>query len=462
MIHKFLNATTFEGYNPYRVTKDGFDWETVEPDNPWAYIGYWGDHQIIYLLKFLEFIEDYYPSRLLNYFSKNVFVYANVPYKIKSYEEILVDSKNTIDFDHENEKKIQDNRKEIGVDGALLKDPGNNIYKVNFIEKILATVLSKLSNFIPEGGIWMNTQRPEWNDANNALVGNGVSMVTLYYLRRFLNFFDKTLNKSKIDKVSISLELFNFYNEIHTAFQDNKHLLSKDIYDIDRKVILDLLGKAGSIYRNNIYNDGFSLGKQNLSIEELKSFIKISLAFLDHSILANKRKDNLYHAYNLMSLQENGKVIISSLPEMLEGQVAILSSGYLSASESLKVLDSLKQSKLFRKDQSSYTLYPNKDLGRFIDKNNIVKENVLKSTLLQKLIEDGNTQIINKDLLGGYHFNGNFNNANCLMKALKRLPDHYNSLVKNEMSKILQIFEQVFDHKSFTGRSGTFFGYEGL
>ena len=462
MIHKFLNATTFEGYNPYRVTKDGFDWETVEPDNPWAYIGYWGDHQIIYLLKFLEFIEDYYPSRLLNYFSKNVFVYANVPYKIKSYEQILVDSKNTIDFDHENEKKIQDDRKKNGVDGALLKDPNNNIYKINFIEKILATVLSKLSNFIPEGGIWMNTQRPEWNDANNALVGNGVSMVTLYYLRRFLNFFDKTLNKSKIDKVGISLELFNFYNEIHTAFQDNKHLLSKDISDIDRKVILDLLGKAGSIYRNNIYSQGFSSDKQNLSIEKLKSFIKISLAFLDHSILANKRKDNLYHAYNLMSLQENGKIIISSLPEMLEGQVAILSSGYLSASESLKVLDSLKQSKLFRKDQSSYTLYPNKDLGRFIDKNNIGKENVLKSTLLQKLIEDGNSQIINKDLLGGYHFNGNFNNANCLIKALKMLPEHYNSLLKNEMSKILQIFEQVFDHKSFTGRSGTFFGYEGL
>ena len=40
MIHKFLNATTFDGYNPYRVTKDGFDWEVIEPDNPWSYIGY--------------------------------------------------------------------------------------------------------------------------------------------------------------------------------------------------------------------------------------------------------------------------------------------------------------------------------------------------------------------------------------------------------------------------------------
>ena len=54
-----------------------------------------------------------------------------------------------------------------------------------------------MSNFIPEAGIWMNTQRPEWNDANNALVGNGVSMVTLYYLRRFLKFFEKLLENSE-------------------------------------------------------------------------------------------------------------------------------------------------------------------------------------------------------------------------------------------------------------------------
>ena len=73
MIHKFLNATTFDGYNPYRVTKGGFDWETIEPDNPWAYIGYWGDHQIIYLLKFLEFIEDHYPGKLNNLYSESLF-----------------------------------------------------------------------------------------------------------------------------------------------------------------------------------------------------------------------------------------------------------------------------------------------------------------------------------------------------------------------------------------------------
>ena len=106
MIHKFLNATTFEGYNPYRVTKDGFDWEAIEENDPWSYIGYWGDHQIIYLLKFLEFIEDHYPNRLAKLFNQDVFVYANVPYKIKSYDDTLKNPKDTIDFDYELDLKI--------------------------------------------------------------------------------------------------------------------------------------------------------------------------------------------------------------------------------------------------------------------------------------------------------------------------------------------------------------------
>ncbi len=101
MIHKFLNATTFEGYNPYRVTKGGFDWEIIEEHDPWSFIGYWGDHQIIYLLKFLEFIENHYPKRLEKLFNQDVFVYANVPYKIKSYADTLKNPKDTIDFDYE-------------------------------------------------------------------------------------------------------------------------------------------------------------------------------------------------------------------------------------------------------------------------------------------------------------------------------------------------------------------------
>jgi hypothetical protein len=462
MIHKFLNATTFEGYNPYRVTKGGFDWEAIEENDPWSYIGYWGDHQIIYLLKFLEFIEDYYPNQLEKRFSENIFVYANVPYKIKSYEDILKNPKDTIDFDHELDAEIREKRDVLGADGALLIDQESHVYKVNLIEKLLATVLAKVSNFIPEGGIWLNTQRPEWNDANNALVGNGVSMVTLYYLNRFLNFFQNIVEKSETESVKISSELAMFFYEVISTFQSNIAVIAGKISDKDRKTILDGLGLAGSKYRSIIYANGFSSEKTLVNKTEILEFIQITKSYLQHTIDANKRDDNMYHAYNLMTVENTDEVSISYLSEMLEGQVAALSSGYLSPTQALSLLDGLKSSALFREDQYSYILYPNKELPRFDKKNNIPSEKVEASTLLNTLVADGNRQIIEQDFLGNYHFNGSFNNANSLKEALDSLGENYKELVKAETDILLQIFEDIFDHKSFTGRSGTFFGYEGL
>jgi hypothetical protein len=464
MIHKFLNASTFDGYNPYRVTKDGFDWETIEHDNPWSYIGYWGDHQIIYLLKFLEFIEKYEPNKLDSYFENECFVYAAVPYNIKPYEDILKNPKDTVGYNHEWEKLINQRKQAIGADGALLNSNDKEIYHVNFIEKILATVLSKMSNFIPEGGIWMNTQRPEWNDANNALVGNGVSMVTLYYLRRFLKFFQQILENSKLENIKISNEMVEFYHEVRECLVENKQLLSGKIDDASRRKIIDRLGKAASDYRFQIYNSGFWGKKRTHSMAGLKTFTQVCLDFIDHSIEANKRTDNLYHAYNLVTIKNEKQMSISYLSEMLEGQVAVLSSGYLSSKDALVVLDNLKSSKLFRKDQYSYLLYPNKELPKFLVKNKIPKEAVAKSEILTQLVSKKNLQVIKMDCDGNYHFNGNFNNANDLKVALEHLKiqEEFKNLVEKETDTITEIFEQVFNHKAFTGRSGTFYGYEGL
>ena len=461
MICKFLNSTTFDGYNPYRVTKYGFDWETIEADNPWSYIGYWGDHQIIYLLKFLEFIENYYPGKIKKYLDHDFFVYANVPYKIKSHDEILKDPKNTIDFDFENEEKILRRRERFGIDGALLRDENYFIIKVNFIEKILATSLAKISNFIPEAGIWMNTQRPEWNDANNALVGNGVSMVTLYYLRRFLGYFKDIIEKYSLSEYDLSSELKDYFDQIYSSLINNENLLVGNINDHDRKLIMDQLGVAASSYRNTIYKNGFSGDKSLISKKEILEFINITIKFLNHSIKSNKRSDGLYHAYNLITIHDSA-VEISYLPEMLEGQVAILSSGALSTNENLEVLNNLRNSKLFRPDQYSYLLYPNKNLPGFLEKNNIPEKDVLGSKFLTSLVEEGNKQIIVKDCHGGYHFNGLFNNINSLVDEIKKLPEKYTDLVKKERDYVYDLFEKVFDHKSFTGRSGTFYGYEGL
>jgi hypothetical protein len=463
MVYKFLNATTFDGYNPYRVTKDGFDWETIEPDNPWSYIGYWGDHQVIYLLKFLEFMEDHEPGQLESLFDNDCFVYANVPYRIKSYEETLRNPKDTIEFDHKLDLKIRLEKEKMGADAALLREKNGGIYTVTFVEKILAMVLAKLSNFIPEGGIWMNTQRPEWNDANNALVGNGVSMVTLCYLRRFLHFFKNRLAASELEHANISTELVTFYHGISQTLKHHEHLLSGKINDSERKQVLDGLGKAGSTYRTQIYYQPFSGEKQTVSLEEMGQFFGLSLRYLEHTIDANKRPDNLYHAYNLMTIEGDDKISISNLSEMQEGQVAVLSSKHLSGQDEVMLLDSLKKSKLFRPDQYSYLLYPNKDLPGFLVKNNLPKEAVEQSTLLAQLVSDGNVDIVEKDINGVHHFNSNFKNANDLNAALEELAKtSYATLVEKDKKRVLQIFEDLFNHKAFTGRSGTFFGYEGL
>ena len=114
-------------------------------------------------------------------------------------------------------------------------------------------------------------------------------------------------------------------------------------------------------------------------------------------------------------------------------------------------------------DKYSYVLYPDKELPRFDVKNNISSDKVIASVLLQQLVDNGNTQIITKDSQGTYHFNGTFNNAESVKEALSKLPEHvYGSLVEKDTALILETFEAIFDHKSFTGRSGTFFGYEGL
>ncbi len=461
MIYKFLNASTFDGYNPYRVTKGGFDWEIIEPDDPWSYIGYWGDHQIIYLSKFLEFAQSFYPEKLAQLASKDHFVYAAVPYKIKPYEDIVINPKDTIEFDHAWDVKIRELREQLGSDGALLYNTDADIHQVNFMEKILATVLSKLSNFIPEAGIWMNTQRPEWNDANNALVGNGVSMVTLYYLRRFLVVFEGILETLPDQSIKLSNELVEFYHAIRETLWDNQNLLNDKITDQKRKEIVDILGKAGSDYRHHIYQNGFWGKKLTVSLNGLKRFTKVSLAFIEHSIKYNKRQDHLYHAYNLISVDKNA-FTIQRLSEMLEGQVSAMSSKKLSSQEVLDVLDGMKKSALFRPDQYSYLLYPNKELPRFLEKNLINPADVQQSELLQSLVNNHHTDIVTQDVMGQYHFNGNFRNVTDLHQALVNLPETYQVLAQKETKLIADIFEKVFNHKAFTGRSGTFFGYEGL
>ncbi len=461
IIAKFVNASTADGYNPYRITKEGIDWEVEEPDNPWSYIGYWGDHQIIYLQKLLEISSSFHPSRLRELLYQPHFSYANVPYRIRPFEALLKDPKNTVDFAEELAARVEQRVEQIGADGKLILDADDQVYQVNLLEKLLVPLLAKLGNLVVDGGIWMNTQRPEWNDANNALVGQGLSMVTLYYMRRYIRFLQQLLGEE-----SGTFDLSQEVSEWLAATADALSRVRPDLGDapLDASRTYDLLcelGGAASRHRETIYAADTFAGKVDQPIESVVAMLDDALAAIDHSIATNVRDDGLYHAYNTLDVRGES-LEIGELYTMLEGQVAALSAGAIGPEEAIKVIEGLFASNVYRDDQDSFMLYPDRDLPDFLGKNVIAADEVAAIPLLQRMLDAGDARVVLQDAEGNYRFNAHFANVGDLHDQLDALTDDYGDDVAAAREALHDLFESVFNHQAFTGRSGTMFGFEGL
>lgn len=461
MICRFVNATTADGYNPYRVTKGGFEWEEPTPEDPWANIGYWGDHQIIYLLKLLEWNRSFVPTELDTLLTQESFVHANVPYRIKGFECIKRDPQDTIDFDAELASLIEQRVSELGTDGKLVRNQQGELQHVTLLEKFLVLTLAKLSNFVPDGGIWLNTQRPEWNDANNALVGSGLSMVTTCYLYRWCCFLRDWIATQECETFSVSSEVSASLHQIFGTLVENLDTLEAKISPEKRAEIVEALSRAGAGYRDRLYGAGLSGEVTEVDRSQCVRLFDVASRHLESSIRSNRRDDGLYHSYNLLNWNDSG-LEVEHLYEMLEGQVAVLSCGLLTASETCGLLDALRESSLYRANQNSYMLYPDRALPRFLEKNLLDPEFISASPLLQRLLQDGDESIVRRNVAGGVHFNGNFRNAADMRERLAALPQEYGALVEAETQSLAAAFEDQFGHRQFTGRSGTFFAYEGL
>ncbi|WP_373520878.1 hypothetical protein [Aquiflexum sp.] len=460
MIFKFLNASTLDGYNPYRISRSGVDWEVIEHDDPWSYIGYWGDHQLIYLLKLLEVARSHESLSLSDLSNNPWFVYADVPYRIKSYDEIVAEPQDTIDFDAVLDSETQKRFTKIGADGKLVYDQKGQLLKSGFMEKILVSWLTKLCNLIPDAGIWMNTQRPEWNDGNNALVGNGTSMVTLYYMHRFTRFFSDWAEDEDLKTIVLHKEVADLMTDCQAILDSYRGLLNSGFDHKTRRSFVDAFGNLAEQYRSNAYA-GFSgdfIPIDNLTFQNL---FGDTILYLQASIKNNKREDGLYHAYNLISFTQDG-LEVDNLYEMLEGQVSVLSSGFLDAKESLDLLNVMKSSKLYREDQYSYMLYPNRNLPGFLQKNHLPILDFKSNPLLIEMLQKMDPRIVEKDLEGNVFFNGDLNNGRTLKAALQEVQKDYKGFQEKDFHQIEAIYEGVFNHKAFTGRSGTFFAFEGL
>ena len=461
VIAKFVNASTVEGYNPYRISDEGIDWEVEDPDDPWSYVGYWGDHQIIYLQKLLELSQQFHPGRLGELLHQRLFSYANVPYRIKPFATVLTNAKSTVDYDDDLALRIAQRVGKLGADGKLLLDASGQVYQVTLLEKLLVALLGKLANLVVDGGIWLNTQRPEWNDANNALVGQGLSMVTLYYLRRYIRFL-QTLLASHQGPVSLSREIGQWLTETAGALTTLRGSLGDGPVDPRQRYHMLLeLGQAASRYRQTVYAQESFTGDASLDLKLVAGMLDDALAAIDHSIRNNRRKDGLFHAYNLLELKPDAAAIDTLYP-MLEGQVAALSSGAIPPAQAVELLEALFSSEVFRPDQKSFLLYPDRELPRFLEKNRVPAESVAAIPLLKQMLGRGDTRLIECDAAGTYRFHADLSNVGDLNARLDSLAPAYGELLESARAPLQAVYEAVFNHRAFTGRSGGMFGFEGL
>jgi len=450
VIAKFLNASTVDGFNPYRITDAGIDWEIPE-DGTWSNFGYWGDHQIVYLGRLIDVSKRFRPGRLEQDIARVRFSYAGVPYRIVPYDRLVKEPKSTIEFDRDRQASVDERVRRIGMDGRLVPADGGGVHLASLAEKLVVPAMSKLSNLVVGAGVWMNTQRPEWNDANNALVGKGVSVVTALHLEAFIHQVDGILAKSSPAQVPIGLAVADWIDALHAVFVSEAVVATSDVVDpIDRRRVLDALGVAFSEYRERAYDVGPGEPKQ-IEIALLRAFFADVRPFLEQIRRLAKRDDGLMHSYWLMHLEGDGAHVEPLYP-MLEGQVAAIAG--LGPTECASLLDVLFNSPLYRADQRSFLLYPDRELLPFWEKNVVIEERMTPS--LGAVLQD-RPGVVARDVEGRVHFDASFRSSRELAHRLAEL-----EVDRPVAQEILDVYEQTFRHAAFTGRSGTMYRYEGL
>ena len=185
---------------------------------------------------------------------------------------------------------------------------------------------------------------------------------------------------------------FEITAEVLAWLENTLNVLKKYENDIDnnsinsktRMCFLSDMGHTFDEYKHKIYNIGFT-DKEKTEYGKVFEFLRLCEKYIDKTIKENRRKDGLYHSYNVMTVKGD-EIEIKHLKLMLEGQVDVLGCNYLSDKEACNVLEAMEKSSLYSDKENTYYLYPIIHTKAFLEKNII--QNAEKSELIKLLITD--------------------------------------------------------------------------
>ena len=299
------------------------------------------------------------------------------------------------------------------------------VFHVTLAEKLLVLLLAKLANLVPEGGIWMNTQRPEWNDANNALVGKGLSVVTAAYLRRFIVFCQALLAAWRPGCVDSQLSRGRSAGRRACHPRHEPALAANRLQRSSRGAPSWMRwAPPPATIGWRFYHDGLAAAQVDDSWRR-----RCCRALLDAGAGLRRPDAARQPPAAMASITPTTScacagegVAVDHLYEMLEGQVAVLSSGLLASDEALALLQTLRGSQLYRADQHSYILYPDRELPGFLQQEPGRRRRRLRRLALVAALTAANDRtLLVRDENGVYHFNGAFRNARRCRAAAARL-----------------------------------------
>ena len=373
---------------------------------------------------------------------------ADVPYRLKSHAAQTASPKATILFDEAAHARAHERAARIGADGLLVCDARDVPVLATLAEKLAIIVLAKAGSLVPGGGLWLHTQRPEWNDANNALVGNGLSVVTLAHLRRLFVFITRLPGAERAFALSAAtLEALQGFNALAAATPEDA------VHDAAaRRNFLDAAGALLDAWRAESYRGADGRTPAQAPARLLTDLARSLLPLIDATLQVCRRGDGLFHSYNLVDLSRS-RAEVSHLYPMLEGQVAMLSCGLLSLAESVTLLDALFASPLFDVRRQSFVLYPDRHLPGFLERNRL-DDDALTLPVVQHILRHGRTELLQQQSDGTVRFASGLANRGDLEAAGADLGC--------ALEPLAQAYDRLLKHREFTGRSGTMFAYEGL
>jgi len=265
--------------------------------------GFWTDHWT-YNLDNLENFGLVYPERLLDLlFKEKKFTFFDNNHVVRARSEryVLHNGKpRQLHSVYGNHAKFEAIRKRQYL--AHLMRLGKDIYKTTLLVKILCIIANKLATLDPFGiGIEMEADKPNWFDSLNGLPGLfGSSLCETIELKRWVKFVLEALECVALEKdfsIKVPDELFEFIRGLSALLKEDSKDSAADFLYWDKS------NNLKEKYRQNTLF-GFMAQEKEISLQEIKEFLRAADKKLSLGIEKAKTKEGLVCSYFINEVKE--------------------------------------------------------------------------------------------------------------------------------------------------------------